>query len=644
MDILSKEWLVTNGEGGYASSSICGANTRKYHGLLVAAFNPPTCRHVLVSKIEEAVLTEENNCLKFSTNQFPGSIYPEGFLCLESFQRSPLPVSVFKVDRYTIEKTVFMPYRKNATVVEYKNLGDAPVKLRLNPLYVFRDYHNLFHEDHYFNYYYQPTKKGLEIYSHHGARPLYFNFTKGGFTEERCWYKHFQYLQESERGLEFQEDAYQLGYIVCELDPQESVHLIFTLDESLLDKSPEQLKKQEIERLQRLVPERVKDPFYQDLIKSVDQFVVHRASTECYSIIAGYHWFTDWGRDTMISLLGATIALDKKKESTSIMSTFLKYLDKGMVPNRFPDREGEEPEYNTVDGTLWMFVAVYEYYLKFKDEEFLRYVYPYLGDVLKHHIEGTRYHIHVIDKGFIWAGDASSQLTWMDARVGDYVVTPRFGCPVEINALWYNALRIYDFITRRTRQNPLMDISGLMEKFEKNFEPSFWNEEGYLNDIYWEDGKCDPSIRPNQLYAVSLPFPLLNKQKQKMICDTVEEHLFTPLGIRTLSPKDALFRPIYGGNPWSRDTAYHQGTVWPFVMGEYMMAQLAANNYSVDAKNNCKKIIDGFKDHFYHNAGIHCISEIFDGLEPTDGKGCIQQAWSVACLLRVLDKADLLEG
>lgn len=642
-DILSKEWIVTNGAGAYASSSICGANTRKYHGLLVAALNPPTNRHVLVSKLEEAVLLDGDNFIPFSTNQYPGTTYPQGFLHLKSFNRSPLPSSVYQADSFEIEKTVFMPYGYNATVVEYKNLGNNTVRLRLNPLFVDRDYHTLFRQDPWFDYFYRTSRKGLEIYSHQNASPLYFSFTKGGFEEERCWYRNFQYLQESERGFDYHEDAYQIGYMLCELAPGESVYLTFTLDQIVLDPSPERLKAEEIERLQNLVPEKVTNDFYKDLIRSVDQFVVHRRSTECYSIIAGYHWFTDWGRDTMISLLGASIALDHKEESTSMMSTFLKYLNEGMVPNRFPDRDGEEPEYNTVDGTLWLFVAVYEHYQKFHDGEFLKSVYAFLGDILIHHVEGTRYNIHVTSEGFLWAGDETSQLTWMDARIGDYVVTPRFGCPVEINALWYNALKIYDFITRRTGIKAHLEVAGLIEKFERNFEASFWNSKGYLNDIYLENGSCDDKIRPNQLYAVSLPFSLVNKQKQQMICDTVEKHLFTPLGIRTLSPDDPSFRPIYGGNPWNRDTAYHQGTVWPFLMGEYMLAKLAANNYSGEAKARCKEIIMNFKDHFYHNSGIHCISEIFDGLEPTDGRGCIQQAWSIANLLRVVDKAQLWE-
>jgi predicted glycogen debranching enzyme len=640
-DIMSKEWIVTNGIGGYASSTLSGTNTRKYHGILVAALNPPTNRHVLVSKVEEEILIDGKGPKLLATNQYPGSIFPEGYKHLENFKRSPLPTFVFKAEHCWLEKTVFMPYEHNASVVEYKNIGETPFKVKLNPLFAHRDYHSLFHENSYFDFYKDTHKNGLVIFSHLGAPPLYFSFTKGKFTEERTWYKNIQFKQEILRGLDSQEDVYQIGNVTCELQPGESVFLTFTIDEPILDQAPDKLKAAEIARLEKLVPKDIENEFYKDLIISADQFLVHRKSTQCYSIIAGYHWFTDWGRDTMISLLGTTIALGKKDETTSLMSTFLKYLDRGMVPNRFPDRENEEPEYNTVDATLWLIVAIYEYYQKFHDKKFLNSVFPFLGEIILQHIKGTRYNIHVTEEGFIWAGDANSQLTWMDAKVGDYVVTPRSGCPVEINALWYNALKIYEFIADELVISSDVDVQTLITKVERNFEKAFWNKEGYLNDLYFTDGKVDDAIRPNQLCAVSLPYPLLDKEKQKQIVDTVEKHLFTTLGLRTLSPYHPDFRPTYEGDPWSRDTAYHQGTVWPFQIGEFMLAYLAVNDYSLASRTRCRDIIEGYRDHFYNNSGIHCISEIFDGLEPKDGKGCIQQAWSIGALLRVLDKADL---
>ena len=644
INISSKEWLVTNGIGGYASSSICGSNTRKYHGLLVASLNPPTSRHVLVSKIEEAVLLDDSNYKSFSSIQYPGAVHPEGYQYLNHFERTPLPLMIFQSSEFTIEKTVFMPYGHNATIVEYKNAGMTEVKLRLNPLFVHRDYHGLFREEPRFDYYYEPTKRGLKIYSHYGAKPLFWNFTKGGFEEDRCWHRDIEYMEEMKRGLDFMEDTCQIGHVICTLQPGESAFMIFTIEEEILEISPEKLKINEIQRLQGLVPSGVNNEYYQDLIKSVDQFVVFRQSTECFTILAGYHWFTDWGRDTMIALLGATIALGKKKETTSIMSTFLKYLDRGMVPNRFPDREHDEPEYNTVDGTLWLFVAVYEYYQKFQDVEFLKSVHPFLGEILLHHIQGTRYHIHATEEGLLWAGDATTQLTWMDVKIGDHVVTPRYGCAVEINALWYNALKIYEFICQQANQGEDVEVKSLIQKIESNFEASFWNPNGYLNDVYFGNGQIDDSIRPNQIYALALPFSLIHdKEKQRMVCDTVKKHLFTPLGLRSLSPEHPSFRPFYEGNQWSRDTAYHQGTVWPFPVGDYMMALLRATDYSDEAKNECKTIINGFSDHFYNDTGIHCIAEVFDGLEPKEGKGCIQQAWSVGAMLRVLDKAQLWE-
>jgi predicted glycogen debranching enzyme len=313
-----------------------------------------------------------------------------------------------------------------------------------------------------------------------------------------------------------------------------------------------------------------------------------------------------------------------------------------MVPNRFPDKEHDHPEYNTVDGTLWMFTAVYEYYLKFRDEEFLHAVYPFFGEIILHHLKGTRYNIHATEEGFLWAGDPTTQLTWMDVKIGDHTVTPRFGCPVEITSLWYNALKVYQFIASLKNQEPEIEVKSIIEKIEKNFERSFWNEKGYLNDVYLSKGEVDEKIRPNQLYAFALPFPLLtDKEKQKKVCEVVKFHLLTPLGLRSLSPYDPAFRATYEGDQWSRDTAYHQGTVWAFPIADYMLALLEANDYSVESKETCRAIIDGFKDHFYTDTGIHCIAEIFDGEAPKEGKGCIQQAWSVAALLRVIDKAGL---
>lgn len=642
MELLSLEWLVTNGIGGYASSSVIGANTRKYHGLLVASLNPPVNRQVLVNRTEEFILTDKREFVPLTSNQYPGSVYPEGYKNLEEFERNPFPTFHYNTSAGKVSKSIFMPYGSNTTIVEYTNTGAESLKLSIHPLFNDRDFHALTREHKDFTFEYVRINQNIRVQLGHWSTPVFWSFNKGDFFEDRTWYKGMEYLREYDRGFDYIEDTYQIGYVELSLKPGESASMIYTIDETMLKADPSALKKAELDRLKKLVPAGVTNSFYKDLIVSADQFVVKRKSTNSDTIIAGYHWFTDWGRDTMIAMLGGTITMNKKEASASIIRTFLKYLDRGMIPNRFPDNPQDEPEYNTIDGTLWLFIAVYEYFQQFKDLEFLKEVFPQLEEILKHHMAGTRYNIHVTEEGFLSGGDENTQLTWMDVKIGDYAVTPRYGCPVEINALWYNALKTYESVANDIGKEPESKILDIILKVEENFEDAYWNDAGYLYDVYHTSGWKDSKIRPNQLYAVSLPFTLLGKEKQQQVINTCREHLLTLLGMRTLAPSDPDFRPVYDGNSWDRDTAYHQGTVWPFVAGEYMMALLKANDFSKAAVKECKDIIDGFQDHFYNNTGIHCISEIMDGQDPKDGKGTIHQAWSVTALIRVLDKAGLL--
>lgn len=633
-ELSSKEWLITNGLGGYASSTVTGANTRRYHGLLVATFNPPTDRRVLVSKVEETVHVN-GETYALSTNRYPGVLYPQGFQYLQSFERNPLPKATFAIkDDVRIHKTVFMPQGKNATLIEYENAGKTAITLELNPLLVHRDYHSLFQENEYFNFYTeQPEHNQLKIYAHYGAPPLLVQFSKGTFASNPTWFKNFEYEAEQARGLDFHEDAKSIGTIQVELAPGEKCFLTFTLELELLQTSPEILKTDEIARLKALEPA-TKDTFLRDLTVAGNQFLVHRQSTDSETLIAGYHWFTDWGRDTMIAMRGLTIAAGKQAESKSILRTFLQYLDQGMLPNRFPD-QGEAPEYNTFDATLWLFVMLYEYYEQFQDMAFLEEVFPKLTEILDLHTKGTRYNIHVTPEGLIFGGEGLVQLTWMDAKVGDYVVTPRQGCPVEINALWYNALQIYaQFVEQLGHSGKT--FANLAEKVKKAFRQFFINEKGYLNDVVTPDGWADDSIRPNQIYAISLPFDLLTNKEAKAVLNIVEQYLYTDLGLRSLNPEHPDFKPMYGGDQWQRDTAYHQGTVWAFLWGEYALAYLKTNKYSAKAKKEIESKMAGLKRHFYEDNCLHGISEIFDGLNPASGKGCVQQAWSIGMLLKVL--------
>lgn len=630
-----REWLVTNGLGGYAASTLCGANTSRYHGLLIASINPPVDRKMLVAKVEEMIITEELP-YPLSVNQYPNVLHPKGHERLLTFYRDPLPKMVFKINEHHLSKTVFMVRDSNTTVIEYKNLSTSTYTLWLNPLYNYRDFHKINTENSEAVYHYQQKENTLSIQPQIGAEELYFRFTAGKFTESRTWNKNIQYEADKKRGTEYTEDYYSLGFLTHELTAGESLFLIFSLDPDCINFDATQLRDTEILRLQALNKNSSRSPFYQDLLRAGDQFLVTRASTQSASIIAGYYWFSDWGRDTMISLRGLCIAQGKRDVAQSVILTFLNYLEGGLLPNRFPDYHGDDTDYNTADASLWLFVALYEYHLKFSDPEFIKSVLPGLNQILEQHIAGTQHEIRVQANGLLHCGHDQIQITWMDAKIGEHIFTPRHGLAVEINALWYNALMIYDHLclaTGNVSNKKYLQISKLVRK---NFDAVFWNEKQYLNDVVL-NGEADASIRPNQLFVLSLPFRLLSLAKEKKVLKCVEDHLLTPYGLRTLSPLHPDFKSEYEGGWFERDAAYHQGTVWPFLLPEFMLAafRIAPKQYSPEKIHS---MLTPLENHFYNHNCVHAISEVFDGLEPSTGKGCVQQAWSIANLIFLLDK------
>lgn len=639
-ELSDKEWLVSNGIGGYASSTVIGANTRRYHGLLVAALQPPAQRTVMVSKVEECIVFNRDCMFGLSSNQFPGAVHPQGYQYFRFFERKPLPRMKFEARGYHLLKTVFMVHGSNTTVVEYENTGDSTYKLRLTPLFIHRDYHALAAESPFLDYWMKQENGYYTLYAHYGAPPLYFNYSAGEFVEQRNWYNNFEYGRERERGLDYREDCFSVAYVDVLLKPGQKVFLTFSTDEKMVKKDPEALKAAELARLDSIVPPETADSFLRDLMLAGEQFLVKRPVveedgqiSEGYSLLAGYHWFTDWGRDTMIAMRGLTIAAGKQEVSRSILDTFFRYIDRGMLPNRFPD-QGDTPEYNTIDATLWLFVALYEYHQKFRDLEFVATRLEALTGILDHHLAGARYNIRVTPEGFLSGGEGLAQLTWMDARVGDHVVTPRHGCPVEIQALWYNALRIYQYFAG-TLNKPYGKYQAVADALQQNFKKYFQRPGGSLNDVVTPDG-ADASIRPNQIYVVSLPFSLLDKTDEKKVVENVREHLLTAYGLRTLSPEHPDFKPEYGGTPWQRDTAYHQGTVWPFLLGEYITAWLKVHDWSEQSRQEALQLLEPLKKHFYQQGCIFGIAEIFDGQTPLSGKGTIHQAWSVGALIKTL--------
>ncbi|MET4082899.1 putative glycogen debranching enzyme [Pedobacter sp. UYP30] len=637
-----QEWLITNGLGGYVSGSVAGANTRSYHGLLIASLEPPTDRYVLVADIEEKITIGGLDCY-LQENRYFGKAAVENPPHLIYFSVADFPTwSYGKNDDWRLEKSIYMKQKSNTVMVRYKNVGKSLFALTLHPLYAFSNFMATFTENTKTDFYSEIDSNTIKTFAQYGTKPLFTAWNNGSFTEQRTWYKNIVLAEEKDRGYGSLCDYYQIGVLEQSLAPGEEIILAFSLEK------PIEVKQLEIE-VAKIIAERqkgsegIKNGFYKNLLASSTQFLVHRNSTKSESVIAGYHWFADWGRDTMIAMRGLTIATGKKEISKSILLAFLGSLSEGMLPNRFPDYSGDEVEYNTIDATLWLFVSFFEYHQKFKDDAFAKKHLKVLKSILDKHLAGTRYNIHVTEEGFLYGGENGVQLTWMDAKVDGKVITPRIGCPVEINALWYNALKIYEFFCNRFDVPFDSKYAGVLSKLEGNFVKMFSNQAGTLYDVIVPGKTVDDSFRPNQLFAISLPYTLLNKTQQKKIFEAVKEKLYTPYGIRTLDINNPSFKEVYFGDQQHRDDAYHQGTVWPFLLYEYFSAELRIYGSSVARRKRVFKALEKIRDHFYSDAGIHCISEIFDGLNPKHGKGCIQQAWSVGAILKLYEDFNLAE-
>jgi predicted glycogen debranching enzyme len=630
----SREWLETNGLGGYASSTIAGANTRRYHGLLIAATEPPVGRVVLLSKFEET-LTIDGTVYELSCNQYPGTIYPQGYKHLTGFRLDPFPIWTYSVAGTEIEKKVFMAYGGNTTVVTWKITakpkGMGQISLELKPLLAFRDHHHLRHHDAGFGGDLIEGSGIVEIRPYAEMPRLYFPHNATAVERTGFWYRDFEYAIERERGFDYREDLYQPFSLTFELDEPAFV-IASTEDEYPTD--VELLEKAEMTRRAMLVAKGgLGKGLSQQLTLAADQFIVKRGDGK--TIIAGYPWFSDWGRDTMIALNGLTLATNREEIARSILTEFAKHISEGMLPNRFPDA-GEEPEYNTVDATLWYFEAIRAYVEKTGDLEFVRDVlFEKLADIIEWHIRGTRYNIKVDTDGLLFAGEAGVQLTWMDAKIGEWVITPRSGKPVEIQALWYNALRIMSELAAGFGDEARHDeYSDMAQIARESFVGQFWNEaEQCLYDVV-DGGEKDASVRPNQIFAVSLPHSMLPADKAYKVVQKVEAELLTPVGLRSLSPRDPAYVPHYQGSPVERDSAYHQGTVWGWLIGSFVDAYRRVHPDDQVTRSRVAAILSGFEAHLSQEM-IGQVSEIFDAKTPFTPRGCPAQAWSVAEVLRV---------
>src|ERR1700751_5624002 len=589
---LRREWLETNGLGGFASSTINGINTRRYHGLLVAATHPPVGGFVLLSKLEENLLVSDRS-FDLSDNRYPGVVHPQGFRYLKQFRLDPFPVFTFEVEGLEIEKTVFMVQGENTTVIQYEikdpgtSLPDR-IALEIRPLIAFRDYHSTTHENGSLNSKVEVLAGVASVTPYAGLPTLHLAHDAKQLEEGGGWYRNFEYDAERERGLDFVEDLFNPLVLHFDLSSSRKATVIASTNPRNAANAAQYRQSETSRRRANVMRAPREDEFVKILTAATDQFIVARGGQK--TVIAGYHWFSDWGRDTMIALPGLTLPTNRYDVARSILRTFAEHVDRGMLPNRFPDA-GETPEYNTVDATLWFFEAVRAYLAYTGDLAFVQQeLYGVLTDIINWHVRGTRFGIKVDAAGLLSSGEAGVQLTWMDAKVGDWVVTPRRGKPVEIQALWYNAICAMENIAMRLGDEAARKRYNSMAALTiRSFNRLLWNEKGgYLYDVV-NGGPPDAAIRPNQIFAVSLPHSMLSAEKAKSVVAIVQEHLLTPCGLRSLAPGDPQYHGRYTGDQRSRDGAYHQGTVWSWLMGPFLTAYTKVSGNTAAARDQASE-------------------------------------------------------
>jgi predicted glycogen debranching enzyme len=637
---FSNEWLVTNGLGGFASGTVGQANTRRYHGLLVASLKPPLERILMVAKADTLV-RYRGAAHALACNEFAGgTIAPRGYQRLADFHLDgTIPVWTYAIGDALLEICIWMAHGRNTTHVQYRLLQAATaLELEITPLCTYRDYHAHARGSRTFSL--EPLSSACTITAFEGARPYTLSVDRGQFRAEPDWYWNFHHCVEAERGLDSDEELFRPGRFRAELSPGDTLTLTLSAEQQPVAPAlREEMARQSalVSALPSTVPAWVRQ-----LTQAADQFLVARGGDDAASmgttVIAGYPWFGDWGRDTMIALPGLALATGRHAEAASILRTFASHLSQGMLPNRFPDGN-EPPEYNTVDATLWYFHAIAEYYAATGDLALVRELYPGLCDVIDWHQRGTRFGIQVdpVD-GLLRAGEPGVQLTWMDAKVGDWVVTPRTGKPVEINALWHYALVQMQGWARTFSDDAASRRFGTAARTAAaSFRAAFWCETRHcLYDVIdGPDGelvngrRVDSSMRPNQLFAVSLGTELLEPDQQRAVIDACSTLLLTPLGLRSLEPAHPAYVANYRGGPQERDASYHQGAVWSWLLGPFAIAHQRVYGNTAHALG----LLDGMAAHLAE-ACIGTISEILDGDAPHAARGCYAQAWSVAETLR----------
>ena len=656
-----REWILSNGIGGFASSTILGMNTRRYHGLLVAALRPPGRRALLLSHLEDSVLVKgERHWL--SSNFYPGVIHPDGIRSLTLFSLDPLPEFTYKAGPSTITKTIAILSGLNAVVVVYTLVDSpVPVELRVEPLVNFREYHGIRRGGRFSIAY---ARGGLWVVPEEAGASggVYLSMGDAAFEATGYWYRDMEYPQERARGLEFREDHFNPGRFTVTLEPGDRAALYASdfgplkeagglcRERGSADAATGETPKDPIAAATEEMNTRRSlplpswfprdDAFASTLASTASSFLVCGEDGRM-SVIAGYHWFEPWGRDTFISLPGLCLVTGRYREARSVFEGFAKHLRKGLIPNRITD-PGWGPEYNSADASLWFVYALWKYLEYTDDLGFVNDMFPFVKEIIEWYMVGTDYNIGMSPNGLLWQGQPGMQLTWMDAKVGEWVITPRAGWTVEINGLWYNALRVAAAISRLL--GPRYGRFGetceaTAARLKKSFDWLMWDDEA--DSVIDARGPLGPdrSLRPNQLIAMYLPFPLVDRSRASRALKKILDHLYTPLGVRTLAADDPRYRGRYRGGPAERDASYHQGTAWPWLIGPLVTALRRWQADGGAAGGGCCR--QGYLGGFFRpfaahlsDAGLGSISEVFDGDEPQDPGGCISQAWSVAEILR----------
>jgi predicted glycogen debranching enzyme len=650
---LNQEWLVTNGMGGYASGTVRGAITRRYHGLLIAALPNPRGRTMMLNGLSERLRLPDRRVIYTGAEELAG-ITPENILPIAEFRlEAGLPVWRYEADGFVLEKRVLMPYMQNTVHITYRLLrGNGTLRLGLRPAIHFRPHDAAVSSGDSQKYQLTVCDDQFEI-SAGADMPVLRLLIRGpsaAFTFDRKETSSIPYRTEKSRGYEWQGSLWSPGYFRSDLTEGTETTLTASAEgwETIRALDPEQALDAEIKRLRALLTQAA--PALQhgvgaELALAADQFLIapvgrvqdaaraHAAGDEVRTVIAGYHWFTDWGRDTMISLEGLALAPGRHTEAGWILRTFSYYIRDGLIPNLFPEGQ-KEGLYHTADATLWYFHAIHRYIEITGDRATLRMLLPRMVDIIEHHKRGTCFGIGMDPAdALLRQGQEGYQLTWMDAKVDDWVVTPRRGKAVEINALWYNALRLLgQWLSEEDGEQAAREATLLAERVRESFNRRFWFEQGgYLYDVVdTEAGGNDDACRPNQVFAISLDYPVLDESRWSAVMDVVTARLLTPVGLRTLAPGHPDFKPKYYGDLRSRDAAYHQGTVWPWLIGPYIDAWLKLHPGDLAGG---RKLLAGFVPQL-DEACIGSISEVFDAEPPYTPRGCVAQAWSVAEVLR----------